>query len=120
MTVLENMTLLEGCSRYFLIGALLLLIVLVLLSLIRAVRGPSVSDRIVAINMINTMVTVMIAIMAVILKEGYLMDICLIYAMIGFLAVVVLTKVYTDSRTAKKDSEKTDAEKGSGEHADGV
>ncbi|MCD7751817.1 MAG: monovalent cation/H+ antiporter complex subunit F [Lachnospiraceae bacterium] len=120
MTVLENLTMPEGCTRYFLVGALLILVVLVLLSLIRAVRGPSVADRIVAINMINTMVTVMIAIMAVILQEGYLMDICLIYAMIGFLAVVVLTKVYTDSRAARKDSEKTDAEKGSGEHADDI
>ena len=55
MTVPENMTMLENCTRYFLIGALLLLIVLVLLSLIRAVRGPSVADRIVAVNMINTM-----------------------------------------------------------------
>ncbi len=120
MTVPENMTMLEGYIRYFLIGALLVLIVLVLFSLIRAVRGPLVSDRIVAINMINTMVTVMIAIMAVILQEGYLMDICLIYAMIGFLAVVVLTKVYTDSRAARKASEQQDAEKGSEEHADDI
>ena len=29
------------------------------------------------------------------LGEGYLADICIIYAMISFLAVVVLTKVYT-------------------------
>ncbi len=103
MTIPENMTILEAGTRYFLIGALLLLIVLVLCSLIRSVRGPSVADRIVAVNMINTMVTVIIAIMAVILQEGYLMDICLIYAMIGFLAVVVLTKVYTDSKSTGKN-----------------
>ena len=29
------------------------------------------------------------------LEEGYLVDICIIYAMISFLAVVVLSKVYT-------------------------
>ncbi|MCD7738449.1 MAG: monovalent cation/H+ antiporter complex subunit F [Lachnospiraceae bacterium] len=115
MTIPENMTILEAGTCYFLIGALLLLIVLVLCSLIRAVRGPSVADRIVAVNMINTMVTVIIAIMAVILQEGYLMDICLIYAMIGFLAVVVLTKVYTDSKSAGKDKEK-----GSEKRADGA
>ncbi|MCD8130764.1 MAG: monovalent cation/H+ antiporter complex subunit F [Lachnospiraceae bacterium] len=111
----ESMTLLETVIHYFLIGALLLLIVLVLCSLIRSVRGPAVADRIVAVNMINTMVTVIIAVMAVILQEGYLMDICLIYAMIGFLAVVVLTKVYTDSRTAGQDKEK-----GSEKRADGA
>jgi len=30
-----------------------------------------------------------------VMNEGYLADIVLIYAMISFLAVVVLTKVYT-------------------------
>ena len=29
------------------------------------------------------------------MNEGYLVDICLIYALISFLAVVVLTRVYT-------------------------
>ena len=47
-----------------------------------------------AVNMMGTMVMVMIAVLALMLKEGYLVDICLIYAMISFLAVVVLSKVY--------------------------
>ena len=34
------------------------------------------------------------------------MDICLIYAMISFLAVVVLTKVYTGVYLEKKDQER--------------
>ena len=44
--------------------------------------------------MMGTMVIVMIAALALMLDEGYLVDICLVYAMISFLAVVVLTKVY--------------------------
>ena len=47
-----------------------------------------------AINMMGTMVMVAIAILAVMVQEGYLVDICLIYAMISFLAVIILTKVY--------------------------
>ena len=45
--------------------------------------------------MMGTIVMVMIAVLALLINEGYLVDICLIYAMISFLAVVVLTKVYT-------------------------
>ena len=45
--------------------------------------------------MMGTIVMVVIAMLAVYMGEGYLLDICLIYAMISFLAVVVLTKVYT-------------------------
>ncbi len=74
-----------------------LLIILALLffaCLIRAVIGPRMADRIVAINIMGTMVMVAIAVLAVMLQEGYLVDICLIYAMISFLAVIILTKVY--------------------------
>ncbi len=76
---------------------LVILIVLGLLffaALVRAVRGPRVADRLVAVNMVGTMVMVMIAVLSLYLQEEYLLDICLIYAMASFLAVIVLSKVY--------------------------
>lgn len=94
MTVPENIDALGMAHRNIFIAALLLLICLLFLCLVRAIKGPRVSDRIVAVNMMGTMVMVIIAIMALLLNEGYLVDICLIYAMISFLAVIVLTKVY--------------------------
>ena len=42
----------------------------------------------------GTLIMVIIAILSLQLQEGYLVDICIIYAMISFLAVIVLTKVY--------------------------
>lgn len=71
-----------------------LLAVMVFICLIRAIKGPRVADRIVAINMMGTMTMVIIAILSVKMNEGYLVDICIIYAMISFLAVTLLTKVY--------------------------
>lgn len=62
--------------------------------LIRAVRGPRTMDRILAINMIGTLSIIIIAILSLYLKESFLLDVDLIYAMLSFLAVVVLTKVY--------------------------
>ncbi len=44
--------------------------------------------------MIGTMVMVLIAVLSMYLQEEYLLDICLIYAMASFLAVIVLAKVY--------------------------
>lgn len=76
------------------ISLLIVLSFMLLVCLIRAVRGPRIADRLMAVNMMGTMVMVMISILALMLKEGYLVDICLIYAMISFLAVVVLSKVY--------------------------
>ncbi len=82
---------------------LCILAVMVLLCLIRAIIGPRIADRLMAINMISTMVMVIIATLAVVMNEGYLVDICLIYAMISFLSVVVLTKVYTGVYLEAKD-----------------
>ena len=85
---------LEAAYSVFLTGALIVLAILVMLCLVRAIIGPRVADRIVSVNMTGTMVIVMIGILALMLGEGYLADICIIYAMISFLAVIVLVKVY--------------------------
>ena len=84
----------DTALNYILITALIILAIMAFLCLIRSIIGPSVADRVMAVNMMGTIVIVIIAILTVLLKEGYLADICLIYAMISFLAVVVLTKVY--------------------------
>lgn len=72
----------------------IILALMVFLCLIRAIKGPKIADRIVAVNMMGTLTMVIIASLAVKMNEGYLVDICIIYAMISFLAVTLLTKVY--------------------------
>ena len=87
-------------------GILSVLALLLLLCLIRAVVGPRMADRLIAVNMMGTMVMVSIALLAVIKNQGYLVDICLIYAMISFLAVVVLSRIYTGVYREAKDHQK--------------
>ena len=95
-------------------GILAFLAILLLLCLIRAVIGPRIADRLVAVNMMGTMVMVSIAILAVVKDQGYLVDICLIYALISFLAVVVLTRIYTgvyrEAKAKEKKGEKGNAD----------
>ena len=76
------------------IVVLIFLAVVLFACLIRAIKGPRIADRLVAVNMMGTIVMVIISIFSLLLNEGYLMDICIIYATISFLAVVVITKVY--------------------------
>lgn len=97
---------LEGAYHIFFMAVLIFLAVMVVLCLIRAIIGPRGADRVVAVNMMGTMVMVIIAILALMLEEGYLADICLIYAMISFLAVIVLTKVYMGVYRQRKEEEK--------------
>ena len=74
--------------------SLVVLSVLLICSFIRALKGPSIADRIVSINIIGTQVIAMICILGLMLDQGCLADVAIIYAMISFLAVVVLCKVY--------------------------
>ncbi|MCM1121002.1 MAG: monovalent cation/H+ antiporter complex subunit F [Eubacterium sp.] len=80
--------------HYVYLTFLIILALMLFPCLIRAIRGPRIADRLMSVNMMGTLVMVMIAILALMLHEGYLVDVCLVYAMISFLAVVVLTKVY--------------------------
>ena len=59
------------------------------------IRGPRFTDRIVAINMIGTMTTVMIGILSAYLGETSLVDVSLVYSLLSFLAVVVMCHVVT-------------------------
>ncbi len=86
-------------------GALVVLALLTLACLIRSVIGPRIADRIVSINMISTLSLAMIAILTMVLGEGYLADVALIYALLGFLAVVVLCKVFMGIALEKKERE---------------
>ncbi|MDO5338282.1 MAG: monovalent cation/H+ antiporter complex subunit F [Eubacteriales bacterium] len=99
---------LEGTYQIFFTIVLIVLAVMVVLCLIRAIIGPRIADRIVAVNMMGTMVMVIIAVLALMLEEGYLADICLIYAMISFLSVIVLTKVYMGVYLEKKERKRED------------
>ena len=85
---------------------LIVLAIMLMLCLIRAVIGPRIADRVVAVNMMGTIIMCIIVILGVIMEEGYLADIALIYAMISFLAVVVLTKIYTGVYLEQKDKQK--------------
>lgn len=74
--------------------ALVIIGLLVIACLIRAIRGPRIADRVIAVNMIGTLIVITICILSFVMSEGYLVDIAMIYTMLSFLAVVLLTKVY--------------------------
>ena len=84
--------------------------VLLLCCLVRAIMGPRIADRIIAINMMGTLVVMIICILSFVMHEGYLVDIALIYVMLSFLAVVLLTKiymgVYREKRRREEEAEK--------------
>ena len=79
--------------------------VLIGLCLIRAVRGPRLTDRIVAVNMICTMVVLFICLAAFYLQETFLIDIAILYALLN-LVTVALHKRKKQARPERKEEPK--------------
>lgn len=98
--------------QIFYIVLLSILAVMLFICLFRAILGPRVADRLMAVNMMGTMVMVMIAVLALLLDEGYLIDVCLIYALISFLAVVVISKVYIGIYEEKRQQSSSETPEG--------
>ena len=88
---------LEAAYNLLYEAALIFLAVLIGAMLIRSIMGPAVTDRVLAINMIGTMVIASIAILSMYIDENYLLDVGLIYTMISFVSVLVLASVYIPS-----------------------
>ena len=96
----------ESVKYWGLMGSVIALTVLMLITLVRAIVGPRFTDRVVAVNMINTMVLAVIAILGVVLEEDFLVDIALVYALLSFLSVVILAKLVIDRRNRQLEREK--------------
>ena len=93
--------------NYLLIILMIVLAVCIFVALIRVIMGPSSADRIVAVNMVGTMTMVIIILLSIFLSEDYLLDVAIVYAMLSFLAVIVLSKVFVGVyREKHKDADK--------------
>ena len=63
------------------------------LALARALLGPTVYDRILAVNMFGTKTVLLIAVVAFLSGRTDILDIALVYALINFIAVVAVLKL---------------------------
>lgn len=64
------------------------------LALIRAIKGPSIYDRILAANMFGTKTVLMIAVLGFLMGRPDFMDIALVYALINFVGTIAVLKVF--------------------------
>ena len=68
------------------------LVVLAIAVLYRAVVGPTMQDRVIAVNVLGTNTVVILALLAVALDSESFLDIALVYALLNFLIAVAISK----------------------------
>lgn len=63
-------------------------------SIFRSVRGPMLTDRVVAVSSGSTLILCVICLLVHLLGQGWLADVALVYALLGFVATAILGKVF--------------------------
>lgn len=75
-----------------LIAACIVLAATISLCLYKGAKGPTVADRVVAVNVIGTKTVALIALVSFIFRETFFLDVALVYALISFLATVMVAR----------------------------
>lgn len=76
-------------------AAIIAMLVTLALALVRALMGPTVFDRIAAINMFGTKTVLMIAVFAFMTDRHDLLDMALVYAMVNFISVIAVLRLFS-------------------------
>lgn len=72
--------------------ASLAVLVVMAMVLARALLGPTVYDRILAVNLFGTLTVVLIALIGFLIDRPEFLDIALVYALINFIGTIAVTK----------------------------
>ena len=96
----------EQVKAWILSAGAVVIAVLILATLVRAVLGPRFTDRIVAVNVISTLVIAELMLLSVWLREDFLVDIALVFALLSFLAVVVAARLVITRERKRREEQK--------------
>ncbi len=70
------------------------ILVAMALALARACLGPTLYDRILAVNMFGTKTVLMISVLGFLMGRPEFLDIALVYALINFVATIAMLKYF--------------------------
>ena len=75
-------------------AATVAIVVTMALALLRAFMGPTLYDRILAVNMFGTKTVLMIAVVGFLMGRPEFLDIALAYALINFIGTIAMLKYF--------------------------
>jgi len=82
------------------------LLVVMSLALVRAFKGPTLYDRILAVNNFGTKTVLLLAIIDFIAGRPDFLDIAIVYALINFISIIGVLRFfeYGQNQTAEKEN----------------
>ncbi len=85
-------------------AATLAIFVVMMMAIIRGIAGPTLYDRILAVNMFGTKTVLLISLLGFVMGRPEFLDIAIVYALINFISVIGVLR-YSDSAIFKHDGQ---------------
>ncbi len=79
------------------------ILVTMVLALIRALRGPTVYDRVLAVNMFGTKTTILLSVIAFLFGRPDFLDLALAYALINLVGILAVLEFFQNRRGAVQE-----------------
>lgn len=85
-------------------AAAISILVVMGLALARACMGPTLYDRILAVNMFGTKTVLLIAVLGFLVDKPFFLDIALTYALINFISIIGVLRFFEYNRRTRDES----------------
>lgn len=76
----------------YLLGVALVIALNAFICLYRAVVGPTVQDRLLAVNVVGTKTLIVVVLVTFIFHESFFLDVAMVYALLNMVVTVVLSR----------------------------
>ncbi|MEM9620752.1 MAG: monovalent cation/H+ antiporter complex subunit F [Pseudomonadota bacterium] len=86
------------------IAASIAILATMILAIVRALVGPSVWDRVLAVNMFGTKTVLLLSVVAFLYGRPDFLDLALAYALINFIGVLAVLQFFQNARDDVEDS----------------
>jgi len=80
------------------------ILVTMVLAVVRALKGPSVYDRVLAVNMFGTKTAMLLAVVALLFERYDFLDLALAYALINVVGVLAVLEFFESRVQSNRDS----------------
>lgn len=90
-------------------AAIIAIFVVMVMAIARAVMGPTLHDRILAVNMFGTKTVLMIALLGFVMGRPDFLDIAMVYALINFISVIGFLRLSTSEGINEATSEQNNS-----------
>lgn len=92
-------------TEKILILSLVLFSITIVVALFRIIRGPSMPDRVVALDMIGVTLLSMIAIVSILLKTKAFLEVILILGILSFIGTIAFSKYLERGKIIERKSD---------------